>query len=963
MLDGNNLYCLRSTAPYLCLVGQLLKPKNKKMNRILIASIVLFLSIQNVSSQQNCLEKVTPIGVFRLSNDIWVPLEFLDTKYPCYSGDLNDQQSWIEYEMTVRAYTKEFGLFPQIAVGGDYFQNLTDYNNRVNVWFSVYPFYPQPIYTLNSQRDAEMFERWKSEWVFHFPEKANRLLSLEQMDQLENQGIGDSSNFVSVAIESGKVAGADECAGAVVLPVGAVCTFSGDYNNASATKSTGMVNPGCLFTTGTPKDIWFSFTMPSSGSVTVQTQAGGAPAMSDGTIAYYTGNCGTLIYGNCDDDSGPGLLPQITISEPAGTTIYLRYWGYNSSSGNTQFCVTDACPGFSAPTGVTTSVSPASASVSSNVTFTATGVVGGSCSGSWQYQFETLAGVIKQAWSASSSYTMNSVSQDTAMVVKVRCSTCTTSSITSSWMGFDYLTPSTNDACSNAIALTVGTYCDGAVKYRKRDETNDAGVPAPGCAGYVGGDVWFTAVAPASGNMTIDTDTIPNVTASNIGGNHLYDLGMAVYSGTCGSLSLVACDDDNSNNGANPKIILSGQTPGETVYIRVWDKNNDEEGAFTICATDGQSIDPGQNCLESYVICNNSTIDGNSDGFGVNELNASNKGCFETGAEHQSTWYVFSPTTSGTIGFELVPTNGTDDYDFAIWGPYPSGSTLASMCPPTVAPLRCSWYNGLGASNCYSGNCHNTGMIVGEVETSDDVWGSPIGTYKGFVAAITVAAGDVGKIYIMLIDNWSATTSPYTISWVLGGGCTLDCAVLPVVLGEIGHYCTDNSTVITWSTLTETNNDHFTVYRIDTEGTEFVEAVIDGSGNSNEQIDYQCVLHPENKEEAMYRLTQTDFNGKETELGYESAICNPRLSFAILNVVANKEKGTADVSFSTLLAGKYQIQIVDAKGEILDEKSMFVLPESTTSCHFANISFKEGVCFVRVISATNEAIVRKFPVL
>ena len=82
---------------------------------------------------------------------------------------------------------------------------------------------------------------------------------------------------------------------------------------------------------------------------------------------------------------------------------------------------------------------------------------------------------------------------------------------------------------------------------------------------------------------------------------------------------------------------------------------------------------PPTNCLGATTICSDNTFSGNSSGFGTQELNSSNDGCLS--GEHQSSWYFFQATAAGTIEFTISPQNGTDDYDFAIWGPYPSTST------------------------------------------------------------------------------------------------------------------------------------------------------------------------------------------------------------------------------------------------------------------------------------------------
>ena len=137
------------------------------------------------------------------------------------------------------------------------------------------------------------------------------------------------------------------------------------------------------------------------------------------------------------------------------------------------------------------------------------------------------------------------------------------------------------DECSGAIALTVGTSCN-LVQYTNATATASANVPAPGCADYQGGDVWFSVVVPATGSLTIDSQT-----------GVITDGGMAVYSGTCGALSLVECDDDDSANGLMPRITLQNRTPGEILYVRFWEYGNNNNGTFSICAYDVPAPPPG----------------------------------------------------------------------------------------------------------------------------------------------------------------------------------------------------------------------------------------------------------------------------------------------------------------------------------------------------------------------------------
>ena len=129
----------------------------------------------------------------------------------------------------------------------------------------------------------------------------------------------------------------------------------------------------------------------------------------------------------------------------------------------------------------------------------------------------------------------------------------------------------TNDEPCGAIPLTGNTSCIFST-YTNVGATNTPGVPAPGCAAYQGGDVWFSATVPLNGNLEINFNT-----------GIITDAGAAIYTGSCSSLNLLACDDDSSPNGLMPYFNLTGQVPGSTLWIRVWEFGGNTFGDFNIC--------------------------------------------------------------------------------------------------------------------------------------------------------------------------------------------------------------------------------------------------------------------------------------------------------------------------------------------------------------------------------------------
>ncbi|MEP7170346.1 MAG: hypothetical protein ABI855_13325, partial [Bacteroidota bacterium] len=127
------------------------------------------------------------------------------------------------------------------------------------------------------------------------------------------------------------------------------CSYSG-YTNCGATASTGrFTNPGCANYLG--GDVWFKVTMPASGQLTVNSTAG---ILTDGGMAIYaapTNLCtDTLIEIACDDNAGAGNMPMLSIAQPPGAVLFIRFWeNGNNNNGTFNLCVQNPCGAGSAP--------------------------------------------------------------------------------------------------------------------------------------------------------------------------------------------------------------------------------------------------------------------------------------------------------------------------------------------------------------------------------------------------------------------------------------------------------------------------------------------------------------------------------------------------------------------------------------------------------------------------------------
>jgi len=139
------------------------------------------------------------------------------------------------------------------------------------------------------------------------------------------------------------------------------------------------------------------------------------------------------------------------------------------------------------------------------------------------------------------------------------------------------LIPPANDGCTGAVSLTVGTdFPSGAITSDNTEATTDGSLPS--CNADAVENVWFKVVVPQSGNLKIET--------KEVSGSDFDDTVLTAYSGSCGSLTEIGCNEDDGD-GYFSLLSLTGQTPGATLYISVW-KYSDytDNGEFQISAYD-----------------------------------------------------------------------------------------------------------------------------------------------------------------------------------------------------------------------------------------------------------------------------------------------------------------------------------------------------------------------------------------
>lgn len=219
-----------------------------------------------------------------------------------------------------------------------------------------------------------------------------------------------------------------------------------------------------------------------------------------------------------------------------------------------------------------------------------------------------------------------------------------------------------NDDCDGAIALTVnGNANCGTVLNTTNENATGSAQAAPACSGLLQpyNDVWYSFTATASSQVL-------QITNADAGSNWWLTLGIAVYSGSCGNMAEIACEDYAYDYFFSPDITpltASGLTVGETYYVRVWTEDYDEDptATFSICAglepvapvnddaANAIALTVGAPCTGaqySNVLATLNTADGEP------FANCSN----DSQGEH-SVWFSFTAPASG--GVKITTDNGT----------------------------------------------------------------------------------------------------------------------------------------------------------------------------------------------------------------------------------------------------------------------------------------------------------------
>jgi gliding motility-associated-like protein len=303
--------------------------------------------------------------------------------------------------------------------------------------------------------------------------------------------------------------------------------------------------------------------------------------------------------------------------------------------------------------------------------------------------------------------------------------------------------PPVNDDCINATVIDdPSQYCSSIGGETNIDATVSA-EPSPSCVGAPVNDTWYRFTATSA---DIDVFVFADV-FSSLGGPII-----TLYSGDCANLTEVGCVSNTTLFNIQT-LKLNTLVPGQTYYLRI---ASIFTGNFQLCLRSGLfANEVSGDCPTAVQICDKDPITVPFvAGPGTDPAEWDGVDCLAGGfsGEFNTSWFVFTAATTGTLEFTLIPDAEADDLDFMVYhlpnGPDDCESRILERCmvAGSFSPLE----------GCYG----PTGLNA----TATDI-SQPPGCLPGddnFLMFMDLVAGET---YALSVNNFTSSGNGFSIEW------------------------------------------------------------------------------------------------------------------------------------------------------------------------------------------------------
>lgn len=263
--------------------------------------------------------------------------------------------------------------------------------------------------------------------------------------------------------------------------------------------------------------------------------------------------------------------------------------------------------------------------------------------------------------------------------------------------------------------------------------------------------------------------------------------------------------------------------------------------------------------------------------------------------------------------YDMMTTNSLN-----VWGPYGAINT------PVYNDQATGWYSsftitGIGTYGWYDLGPNAYGDMMTMVNT--------FGTYQ----------------VALVFDNEPST------NWkrITASGCSLrvtyedpPCTILPIELSDFHVECIDGQAEISWSTVSEINNDYFRISK-STDGVQFTDlATVSGAGNSNELLEYTIYDDARQNEPVYYRLSQTDMDGA-TEVFTPQVFHGCDLEVPVISVEQGSTLRVRGNSIQQVILLDLMGRTIAEKTNASDETSISIQSEITGGLYVVRVLYDD----------------------
>lgn len=767
-----------------------------------------------------------------------------------------------------------------------------------------------------------------------------------------NSGLKDTSTTVLVGIISTVN---DNCAGAITLTVNPTqaCT-SVTHGTTSCATSSGETN-SCNVPAGGPNDdVWFKFTATSTQHIISMSSYS-----SQIYFGLFSGACGSLVrIGGCYD--AYNVYTALTI----GATYYIQVYTTSTSAAvRTEFdiCVSawppppandNICNAILLPASAVNTCNPVSGTVAGATQSATANACGLTAAGTGYYiddvwftfvaqgpthvisfsnivgSFSTMSFVLYSGTCAAPTHvacypstnyqTISGLTTGTTYFIRAFTATNNANQNTSFNICTYPVSCASNDECTSAIPLSINPLGSCATVTSGTVNCATASAQANLCtSGSDDDDVWFSFVP---------TETSINITLQNIMGSNT-DMYFSVYEGPCASPTQILCSDANSST-------VGGLTIGNTYYLRVYTYTGTagQTTTFDVCLS--ETLQAGM-CDDAKPFCSDTTYNFPTN-VGTYAAAGIDYGCLCT--QPNPVWYYLKIAVAGPLDIEVESSCG--DVDYAAWGPY------SSIACDNLSTSGTYDYGSYTDNICHVDNFESpSGQMVDCAYSTASI------------ETLSIPSAVVGEYYIVMINNFAECNGVYTF-YQSGGTGRTDCAVLlPVGLLNFKSSCiSDYEIGLSWTTITETNNDYFEVQKM-VNGVFETIAVVDGHGSSNSSIEYNFVDYAPADEIHYYRLNQVDFDGSKMELKTIISDCSGQGTFDLNSAVLDATSGNLEIVYTGIANQLYSVSLTDLSGKVVFSDSFNSSVDGSNAAVSYFQPLRQGLYLV---SLTNEQGITKF---